>query len=266
MPHISAGMSSASARSPIASTQPRVGAGAALVARHVEARRMRARRRRAARRGRECRTGRPMRGESRPAPRTTAASGPVGRLDALDLPGAEPDHAACRPSAPARSRRACRSRRRPRSRTSAARTTSALRASPSPVGSATSTNAFASARSSRAGSRRSSRRPPWRRGRLPPSPRRGRRRPAPPPRSATSRPTSAAAAVGCVAGADRPRTARVEALPCLHRERDARVAEHGADHHQARAGQREPDADVLAGPVALGHGGRVVDDLRAPPR
>ena len=40
MPSISAGMSSASARSPIASTQARVGARAALVAGHVEAARV----------------------------------------------------------------------------------------------------------------------------------------------------------------------------------------------------------------------------------
>ena len=58
---------------------------------------------------------------------------------------------------------------------SAARTTSALRASPRPVGIATSTKGFAAARSSPAGCRPSCRRPPWRRGRRPPSRRRARR-------------------------------------------------------------------------------------------
>ena len=83
-PTSSAGMSSASAPLADRLAQPRVGAGAALVAGHVQAARGRGRRRRAARRGTGCRDwSRRVRGESRTAP---ALDGRLGRRPAGATP------------------------------------------------------------------------------------------------------------------------------------------------------------------------------------
>ena len=118
MPHISAGMSSASARSPIASTRRGSAPAPPLWPGTCSRAGSRSAKSRSASRygvsdweagiAGESRSGRPRR------LRPPRARRPPATPSIDHVPSA--DHAACRPSAPARSRRACRNRRRRRSR------------------------------------------------------------------------------------------------------------------------------------------------------